>query len=270
MATDPARAHEDWPETIAFYRRVLNVLAQAGVPVLVGGGYEVYSHTGIARMTKDLDLFLLREDVSRAMQALAETGFETELTYSHWLAKARLGDEFVDLIFNSGNGRCPVDQKWFEYAREGTLGGQTVLLCPPEESIWQKAFIMERERFDGADVAHLIRVRARTIDWDRLIERFGSDWRVLFSHLILFGFIYPGEQTLIPVGVMNELTDRLRKELEQAPPPDHVCAGTLLSRQQYLVDVEQWKYSDVRLVPGGTMTQEQITNWTPEQPVPVL
>jgi hypothetical protein len=25
-----------------------------------------------------------------------------------------------------------------------------------EEMVWQKAFIMERERFDGADVVHLI------------------------------------------------------------------------------------------------------------------
>lgn len=30
-----------------------------------------------------------------------------------------------------------------------------------------------------------------TLDWSRLARRFGQHWRVLPSHLILFGCIYP-------------------------------------------------------------------------------
>jgi hypothetical protein len=52
--------------------------------------------------------------------------------------------------------------------------------------IWQKAYVMERERFDGADIVHLLASCAPGIDWKRLMERFGPDWRVLMSHLILF------------------------------------------------------------------------------------
>ena len=37
-----------------------------------------------------------------------------------------------------------------------------VKLCPPEEIIWSKSFIMERERFDGADINHLLRICAAT------------------------------------------------------------------------------------------------------------
>ena len=33
-------------------------------------------------------------------------------------------------------------------------------LIPAEEMIWSKAFIMERERYDGADVAHILRACA--------------------------------------------------------------------------------------------------------------
>jgi hypothetical protein len=40
--------------------------------------------------------------------------------------------------------------------------------------IWSKAFIMERERFDGADVMHLIHENANRLDWNRLLERFGQ------------------------------------------------------------------------------------------------
>ena len=37
-----------------------------------------------------------------------------------------------------------------------------------------------------------------------------------------------------------------------------VCYGTLLSREQYLHDVERTKYRDGRAEPIGTMTEEQI------------
>jgi hypothetical protein len=58
-----------------------------------------------------------------------------------------------------------------------------------EETIWSKAFVMERERYDGADIAHLLRASAERLDWHRLLERFDAHWPVLLSHLILFGFI---------------------------------------------------------------------------------
>ncbi len=119
-----------------------------------------------------------------------------------------------------------------------------VRLCPPEEVLWQKCFIMERERFDGADVAHLLRSCAAMLDWPRLIERFGQDWRVLLPHLILFGFIYPSKRSLIPVGVMAQLMEKLLRETELPDEEDKRCNGTLLSRAQYLPDVERWGFAD--------------------------
>ena len=61
--------------------------------------------------------------------------------------------------------------------------------------IWTKAFVMERERYDGGDVAHLLLKCSEQLDWHRLVSRFDSHWRVLLSHLILFGYIYPSEKT---------------------------------------------------------------------------
>ena len=85
-----------------------------------------------------------------------------------------------------------------------------VRLVPAEEMIWQKAFVMERERFDGADIAHLLRARAGFLDWKRLLRRFeGPHGRVLLVHLILFGFIYPDEKASIPDAVVRELLGRL-------------------------------------------------------------
>ncbi len=268
MPTNPEHSHIDSSAPMEFYRDVLATLSRAKVPYLLGGGYALYAVTGVARMTKDLDLFLKKSDLPEALKALTDAGFQAEVAYSHWLAKARRSDDFVDLIFSSGNGRCPVDDVWFQQAIDGTVGGQPVKLAPPEEMIWQKAFIMERERFDGADIAHLLHVRARTLNWERLLNRFGDDWRVLLAHLVMFGFIYPGEQSLIPVGVMHELTDRLRRELESPHPPDTACAGTLLSREQFNVDINEWNYADARLWPRGEMTPLQLAEWTPPHALP--
>jgi hypothetical protein len=41
-----------------------------------------------------------------------------------------------------------------------------------------------------------------------------------------------------------------------------ICNGTLLSREQYLDDVEKCGYWDGRLEPVGRMTQEEIDIWT--------
>ncbi|MDC8448805.1 MAG: hypothetical protein LV473_10645 [Nitrospira sp.] len=47
------------------------------------------------------------------------------------------------------------------------------------------------ERYDGADIAHLLHVRSEKLDWGWLLWRFDRQWRVLLSHLVLFGFVYP-------------------------------------------------------------------------------
>jgi hypothetical protein len=164
-----------------------------------------------------------------------------------------------------------VDDEWFANAIEGHVFETSVLLCPVEETIWSKAFVMERERFDGGDIAHLIRGSGGAIRWQRLLGRFGSHWRVLLSHLVMFGFIYPSERDVVPSWVLDELMGRLYKEALSPPPRERICQGTLISRAQYLVDVEHWGYVDAR-VAGGYMELPEIEVWTDaiatEQPTP--
>jgi hypothetical protein len=248
--------------TRRLYVEALAALRRGGVDFLIGGAYALASYTGIVRDTKDLDVFLRKRDCETALAVLAAQGFATELTFPHWLAKARAGDDYIDLIFGAGNGVALVDDRWFTHAAPGRVFGVPVWLCPPEEMIWSKAFIMERERYDGADVAHLILARGRDLDWRRLLGRFGHRWRVLLSHLVLFEFIYPGERACVPRAVMDSLLRRLDRE--RAWPGDNarVCHGTLLSRQQYLVDVTRGEYEDGRLTPRGEMSAAEIADWT--------
>ena len=246
----------------AFYQDALGSLDREGLEYLVGGAYAFARYTHIERHTKDFDIYIRREDFTRAADILERAGYETELTFSHWLGKAFHGDDFVDLIFSAGNGVAQVDDLWFEYAVPARVIDMDVRLIPAEEMIWSKGLIMERERFDGADVAHVIHSAGKDLDWRRLIDRYDRYWRVLYAHCILFGFIYPSKRLNVPEWVMRELGERLARETEAGDGPDKICYGTILSRQQYLKDIEEWGYKDARLLPRGTMSHEEIAHWT--------
>jgi hypothetical protein len=94
------------------------------------------------------------------------------------------------------------------------------------------------------------------------LDRFGADWRVLLSHLLLFGFIYPSRRDLIPRNVMDNLLRRLDSERQSDSPGPEVCNGTFLSRNQYNSDIELEGFQDGRLSERSAMTAEQIKEWT--------
>ena len=243
-----------------FYRAAMEVLEQNGIPFLVGGAYAFGVYTGIERDTKDFDLFLRAADVDLALTTLAGAGYAAEKTFPHWLAKIFCGEHCIDLIYRAGNGLCEVEESWFARARGGELLGKEVKLCAPEEILWMKAFIMERERYDGADVAHLLQSCAESMDWPHLLRRFGEDWELLLSHLVLFRYIYPGNWSHVPREVIGQLIERFQNE--SAPGPTRICRGTLLSRAQYLIDVNERGYRDARLEARAKMGPKEIATWT--------
>jgi hypothetical protein len=257
-----ANAHEGIlsAEEREFYCRTLSVLEPTGIEVLIGGAYAFARYTGIERHTKDLDIFVRSVDFAGTLRALETAGYQVEVTFPHWLGKAFCGEFYVDVIHSSGNSVARVDDEWFANAPRDTLFGMPVRLAPREEMIWSKAFVQERERFDGADVAHLILACTPQLDWERLLRRFGPNWRVLLAHLVLFGFVYPGERDRVPAWVLHELTRRL--DLDTAPAVERICRGTLLSRQQYLTDVYDRGYRDARTLTDNPMSETDIATWT--------
>src|SRR5712692_8868329 len=213
--------------------RALALLQDAGMAPMVGGAYAMRAHAGLWRDTKDLDLFLRKDRVGDALELLARAGYRTEMTDPMWIAKAFAGPYFIDLIFSSGNGIGTVDEEWERRASRATVLDREALIVPAEEMIWQKGYIQERERFDGADIHHLLRCRGAQLDWRHILDRFGDHWPVLLGHLVTFRFAFPSDKQQVPSWVMKELTGRLSQQEGQRPPADAPCGRglALLLRQ---------------------------------------
>jgi hypothetical protein len=244
----------------AFYADALGVLDASGIPFLVGGTFAYARYTAIDRDTKDLDVFVRPDDVAPTLAAFEAAGYRSELPFPHWLAKVSRDDHVMDVVFSSGNSVTRVDDEWFAHAAESEVLGRRLRLCPPEEMIWSKAFVQERERFDGADVLHLLRETSRGLDWERLLSRFGDHWAVLLAHVVMFRFVYPDQRDSIPSAVVDALVGRFASQRQEAAR--RVCYGTLLSREQYLFDVQRLGYLDARVPPHGRMTPAEVAIWT--------
>jgi hypothetical protein len=254
LAPAPARSR---------YGATLRRLNQERIPYLVGGTYALSHYTGIFRPTKDLDLFVREADRDGLLDALERLGWRTRIAFPHWLSKARQGDDAIDVIHGSGNGLASVDHAWFEHARHARLEalGADARLVPPEEMIFSKAFVMEKYRFDGADVAHLLLRQGRELDWARLRRRFGARWRVLFAHLVLFRFVYP-DSDAVPRRLFRDLARRAAQDKGADDESSALCRGVLLSRKQYAVDTQRWGFEDARRAADVAMTRRDIATWT--------
>jgi hypothetical protein len=251
----PAAPIDPDPQTREFYVKALKKLDEAEVPYVVGGGYAMAYYSGIARNTKDLDIFIKPSDRQRTLDVMARAGYRTEYFYPFWIAKALCGEAFIDILYNSGNGLCPVDDEWFRNARQIEIHGYLTHLCPPEEQLWSKAFVMDRDRFDGADVIHLILGQGKQMDWKRLVRRFRTHERVLLAHLMLYGYAYPTERDRVPQWVIDELNKSITTELRR---PHRVCFGPNMAQKGYGVAIRQWGFLDGRLKPHGPLTEEEL------------
>ena len=61
---------------------------------------------------------------------------------------------------------------------------------------------------------------------------------------------------------LQELIGRMEDEGTALPPLRRICRGTLLSRIQYVADVDWCGFADARLEPEAGMTADEIRIWT--------
>ncbi len=103
---------------------------------------------------------------------------------------------------------------------------------------------IEDERYDGADIAHLILKQHDQIDWRRLLAYMELHWEVLLAHLLNFRWAYPSERDCVPRWLMDELVARLKTQFELPSPRVKICRGRLFSQVDYEPAVEEWGFVD--------------------------
>lgn len=231
------------PEQHALFCSVLKHMNACGLPYVVSGAFALQKHTGIWRNTKDLDLFLPAEVVPSALQYLEQQGFETEICDSVWLAKAHRDDYFVDLIAGMSNAIITVDMSWIERGTDNVVLGIPTKVLGPEELIASKLFVDFRERFDGADIVHIIYASKGKLDWDRIRQLVGDHWEILLWQLVLFHYVYPNARECVPGEVWNDLLNRLQGSLGRSDARPNF-RGTLLDEKMFAIDVKEWGLDD--------------------------
>ncbi len=232
------------PEEVNVFRKWLEILNAKGVAYVLGGAYALYLHTGIFRETKDLDVFIEPKDLKTALDAFSAAGYETKIHSPHWLAKVFHGPYFLDLLFGFWNGRLRSIQNWCARSKTAPFAGVPVPLISAEDLIVSKAYVAGRDRFDGADIVHVILKAEGKVDWTQVLIQLGDDYALLLWHLILFDYVYPGHSEGIRE-CMTHLFKKVRDSNSKALPSFHF-RGPLLDPFSFNIDMEEMDYVDPR------------------------
>jgi len=232
------------PDQEQMFREVLLQMNEAELAYTVSGTFALHEHTGIWRKTKDLDLFCTKDVQTRAMEFLAAQGFECKVKDAVWLAKAVRNGYFVDLITGMSNGVIMVEESWIQRSVPSLVFGIPVKVLAAEELMVSKIFVTRRERFDGADVAHLILACRDTLDWDRVFNLVGEHWEMLLWSLIFFRYIYPRHASDVPNWVWHKLLGRFERDLIN-PNIDRPFRGSLIDENMFNIDVHEWGFENV-------------------------
>jgi nucleotidyltransferase DUF2204 len=221
------------------FKDVLRFMNDRNIPYVVSGTFALHEHTGIWRQTKDLDLFVTPEDMRRALTQFREAGYETWVKDPVWLGKVIKNNYFVDLITGMSNAVLQVDKSWIERGVQTEVLGVPCRVLGAEELLASKIFVVRRERFDGADVVHIIYAMRDMLDWDRVFSLVGEHWEMLLWSLIFFRYIYPRHANEVPRWVWHELLARFERDLMD-PKLDTPFRGSLIDENMFAIDVQEW------------------------------
>ena len=227
----------------ALFREVLELMERERVPVVVSGAFAYMSTREYGEIPRTWICSCPRQRWPR-IEVLSRDGFETEVLDPVWLAKARRADYFVDLITGMSNGVVRVDYTWIRRASRSEIFGISARVLAPEELIASKVFVTRRERFDGADICHIIYGTRGNFDWQRLMTLMGEHWQMLLWCLVLYQYIYPGHCNYVPDEIWEELLSRFKMELKH-PNKAIDFRGSLIDENMFAIDVLEWGKRDV-------------------------
>jgi Uncharacterised nucleotidyltransferase len=159
----PSAPPQNFHDLVATMKRATAVLREAGIEVMLGGGLAIWARGG-PHTDHDVDLYLRRRDVERALDALVEDGMRGERPPEDWLYKARdEGGNLVDLIFRPAGGE--IDDASFERATEIEVGAQKTLVASIDDVLVSKLLAITEQEPDYRAILEVARALREQVNW---------------------------------------------------------------------------------------------------------
>lgn len=216
------------------YQAVIEGASKREIPFAMGGAFAAACYIGTWRNTKDLDLYVLPEYRERMIQVLTDAGlgdYFDEKPYDRWwIYRGEKGGCIVDVIWAMANHRAQIDDLWMS-GPDVDVNGRRLKILPPEALLWDKVYIMQRDRCDWPDVLNLLFCVGPDVDWEYLLERMGDDAALIAGALRVFQWAAPGRAQQLP----SWIWDRLHlPAMPSAPLPSYV------QHRVSLLDTRPW------------------------------
>jgi hypothetical protein len=209
------------PGERALFSAVIRGLRKRGVPFVLAGGFGFSHYSGFWRNTKDMDVLVTPADFTAAAEVVLTCGFEDYfdvLPYDRsWIFRAHQGHVIVDIIDGFANHVDVVEESWFARSTPGEFAGEPVRYLSPEDLIWTKLFVFQRDRCDWTDLLNIIRGLEGSLDWNFLLRRVGEHWRLLAALVDVYDWLCPAERGFIPDSLREELARRRRRPEDSTP-----------------------------------------------------
>jgi hypothetical protein len=117
------------------------------------------------------------------------------------------------------NHRTDVDAEWLTRGPVVEFGEHKVAVVPPEELIWSKLYVLQKDRSDWPDILNLIHAIGPALDWARLLERLDGDALLQDGVLSVFRWLVPEKAAELPSWLWRRRDSRVSPASD---PCEHV------------------------------------------------
>jgi Uncharacterised nucleotidyltransferase len=184
------------------YGHVMTEAQRSGIDFAVGGAFALANYTGELRKTKDIDLYVEPKSRDAMIGVLKRSGLDDyfeRLPYDrNWIYRSARGDIIVDIIWKMANNRADVDEGWITRGPQVRARGVCFRVLPPEELLWGKLYVMQKDRCDWPDIFNILHAAGGRLDWEYLTDRLGGDTALLRGVLSAFAWLCPEKAESLP------------------------------------------------------------------------
>ncbi|HSU33407.1 MAG TPA: hypothetical protein VLJ11_19420 [Bryobacteraceae bacterium] len=197
------------PEQWLLYRGVMNEALHRQIPFAIGGGMAAMAYAGQLRDTRDIDFYIQRQNRQAMIEVILDAGlldYYDRAPYDrNWIFRGIQDDLIVDVIWAMANQRAQVDPEWLNGPLV-SVDGLTFRLLRPEETLWTKLYVLQRDRCDWPDAINMLYSIGAELDWAYLFSRTAEDTPLMAALVRAFRWICPDRYEELPSAILERLS----------------------------------------------------------------